>query len=661
MDRVHNRTTNKLGRPNELSEVEEDLLAERIKLMGDWGYPLNMVDVRKLVQDYLNSSGKSSRWRDNYPGEDWARGFVKRRSDLSNRMSNLIKRSRAQLSREMVRDFYENYEKVAEDIPASNVFNYDETNLTDDPGAKKALFRRGVKYAEKVCDHSKSAISVMFCGSADGKLLPPYVVYKAGNLYDSWCKGGPKGTRYNVTKSGWFDMPVFEDWFENSFLPEVRRLEGKKVLTGDNLASHISTNVIELCKQHNIEFVCLPPNSTHILQPLDVGLYGPMKAHWRSILRDLKERDPSAKPVNKVVFPGMLKQLVEKVDSQQLLPKAFEKCGMFPINCERPSQRIPDRSSSVQVAANLDGSLLEMLEVRRFGSQEARGRGRGGRGRGGGRGRKIPAGRSYTAQYSDSDSESDHDSLDGNNEELDLPDPERDIVAELNCVARGEGSVGARGEGSGGATGQSSGRGRGLGSKKRKRKSGEWTIRSFDRSINRRLTGQRGDDSEEDNSDTESDTIEDDDDFQNRVKELPPAVRKSKGVTHKVRPQFSDYSEDDDEGGEGGAESDAVGDLPDEDNNDPDYQVGSHVVAKYDNDWYIAQVEGEDPDEEEDGFTLLMYMERKGNNQFIWGKKDLFRTDNKDIICAVDPPVPVSSRAYGLNKEDLSKVRIKMQ
>ena len=28
-------------------------------------------------------------------------------------------------------------------------------------------------------------------------------------------RGGPKGTRYNVTKSDWFDMPVvFEDWFE---------------------------------------------------------------------------------------------------------------------------------------------------------------------------------------------------------------------------------------------------------------------------------------------------------------------------------------------------------------------------------------------------------------------------------------------------------------
>ena len=72
MDRLHNRTTEKLGRPCELNEEEENLLAERVKLMGDWGFPLTMIDVRKLVQDYLNSTGKKSRWLDNYPGEDWA-------------------------------------------------------------------------------------------------------------------------------------------------------------------------------------------------------------------------------------------------------------------------------------------------------------------------------------------------------------------------------------------------------------------------------------------------------------------------------------------------------------------------------------------------------------------------------------------------------------
>ena len=119
--------------------------------------------------------------------------------------------------------------------------------------------------------------------------------------------------------------------------------------------------------------------------------------------------------------------------------------------------------------------------------------------------------------------------------------------------------------------------------------------------------------------------------------------------------------EDDDEGGEGRGESDDAS-LPYLDNNnDPDYQVGSHVVVKYDNLWYIAQVEGEDPDDEQDWFTVMMYMDTKGNNQFIWGKIALLRTRNNNIICAVDPRVPVSSRDYGLAKADLDKVRIKMQ
>ena len=61
MDRLHERTSDKFGRPNELMDVEEDLFVKRVKLMGDWGYPLNMVDVKRLVQDYLNSSSKSSR------------------------------------------------------------------------------------------------------------------------------------------------------------------------------------------------------------------------------------------------------------------------------------------------------------------------------------------------------------------------------------------------------------------------------------------------------------------------------------------------------------------------------------------------------------------------------------------------------------------------
>ena len=97
-------------------------------------------------------------------------------------------------------------------------------------------------------------------------------------------------------------MDTFNDWFEELFLPYARKLDGKKVIFGDNLASHLSMNVIQSCKDNQIEFVCLPANSTHILQPLDVGLYGPMKKVWSNLLAQYKRENPADSLMNKCAF-----------------------------------------------------------------------------------------------------------------------------------------------------------------------------------------------------------------------------------------------------------------------------------------------------------------------------------------------------------------------
>lgn len=51
-------------------------------------------------------------------------------------------------------------------------------------------------------DHSKTCISLMACGNILGVFLPPYIVYKGMNVYDSWCTGGPKGAVYTSSPSG---------------------------------------------------------------------------------------------------------------------------------------------------------------------------------------------------------------------------------------------------------------------------------------------------------------------------------------------------------------------------------------------------------------------------------------------------------------------------
>jgi len=183
----------------------------------------------------------------------------------------------------------------------------------------------------------------MFCGSATGVMLPPMVVYKARSLYECWCERGPKGTVYACSKSGWFDMYLFEKWFEDLLLPKLKRKTGKKLIVGDNLASHISPRVIELCRANDIVFVCLPPNSTDKLQPLDVGMFAPMKAAWRRVLTEYKENHPKQAGVPKTDFPRLLKKLMDTANPGQDLPAAFEKCGLYPINPAKGIERIPRR------------------------------------------------------------------------------------------------------------------------------------------------------------------------------------------------------------------------------------------------------------------------------------------------------------------------------
>jgi len=149
--------------------------------------------------------------------------------------------------------------------------------------------KRGMKYPERIINSTKLATSLMFCGSASGEILPPYVVYKAEALWSTRTENGPPGARYNRSKSSWFDALSFKDWFMMSLLPRLKKLDGKKIVIGDNLSSHINVAVLEACTKFNIAFIALPPNSTHLTQPLDVAYFRPRKTAWRRILTHWKK------------------------------------------------------------------------------------------------------------------------------------------------------------------------------------------------------------------------------------------------------------------------------------------------------------------------------------------------------------------------------------
>lgn len=201
---------------------------------------------------------------------------------------------------------------------------------------------------------------------------------------------------------------------------------------GDNLRTHMSVAAIDFCRAHSIDLVCLPPNSTDRMQPLDVGVFRSVKSIWRSMLHKYTDDDPANNIMDKQVFPSYLREMLQKLEPAEKLKNAFRKTGIVPLNPEAVLQDIPDRLSTESIASNIDQQLLKKLEQRRFGSKAKKTGG-------GSRGTKIPAGQSYSgsnqqdntdSEESDRESRSSSSEDDGDSSEVDLPDLTDDTPAD---------------------------------------------------------------------------------------------------------------------------------------------------------------------------------------------------------------------------------------
>ena len=99
--------------------------------------------------------------------------LLKRHKDYTKRLTSNTKRARAAMDEKLLREYVKYLEKELEGIPPSNVWNFNETCLDNDPGRLKCIMKRGNHYPERVVNHTKAGVSIMFCGNAEGELLPP--------------------------------------------------------------------------------------------------------------------------------------------------------------------------------------------------------------------------------------------------------------------------------------------------------------------------------------------------------------------------------------------------------------------------------------------------------------------------------------------------------
>jgi len=71
--------------------------------------------------------------------------------------------------------------------------------MSDNISYAKVLVHRQTSRAYRIQGGTggKSYISVMFCASATGFILPPFVIYKSKRLFQEWYVGGPPNTGFS--------------------------------------------------------------------------------------------------------------------------------------------------------------------------------------------------------------------------------------------------------------------------------------------------------------------------------------------------------------------------------------------------------------------------------------------------------------------------------
>lgn len=123
------------GRPTALSAEEEEEISRYCIMSSTYGFPLTLDDVRYIVKSYIDRIGKAvPQFKNNLPGKKWVKSFLKRQPALTERVAKNITIARAGVNEGNLNKFFDHYEKEIEGVPACNIYNYDETNLSDDPG-----------------------------------------------------------------------------------------------------------------------------------------------------------------------------------------------------------------------------------------------------------------------------------------------------------------------------------------------------------------------------------------------------------------------------------------------------------------------------------------------------------------------------------------------
>lgn len=136
---------------------------------------------------------------------------------------------------------------------------------------------------------------------------------------------------YAHSPRSFIDVDLFETWFDRFIdaIPAARPV----LLLLDGHCSHLTLTTLRKARANQIHMLCFPPHTTHIYQPLDKSVFGPLKAAFRAEVQKLMRKNKK-KSLNRYDFNRVLKPAWYKAVTPGNITAGFRSCGVWPFNPE---------------------------------------------------------------------------------------------------------------------------------------------------------------------------------------------------------------------------------------------------------------------------------------------------------------------------------------
>jgi hypothetical protein len=318
-----------------LTDLEEIVLIEHILDLDSKGFPPRLCVVEDMANRLLATRDGGR------VGQRWAGNFVRRQPELRTRFQRKYDYQRAKCEDpDVIRGWFELVQNTIAKyrVCDADIYNFDETGFMMGVISTGMVVTSsdGRARAKKIQPGNREWVTVVQAVNSTGYAIPPYIIVAGKNHLDSWYDEAefPPRWRTSVSQNGWTTNELAIDWirhFEEFTSP--RKLGVYRLLILDGHESHHSEEFEEYCKEHNIVTLCMPPHSSHILQPLDVGCFGPLKKSYGRQIEHLMRQQCTH--ITKEDFIPAFQAAFQDSLTESNIKGGFRGAGLVPFDPER--------------------------------------------------------------------------------------------------------------------------------------------------------------------------------------------------------------------------------------------------------------------------------------------------------------------------------------